>query len=119
MKIIDPVRKVYSKESLNEMVANCKKYPNYRVLVVFPNYKELTVAFITFPTEDYLPFKVHVDDRNQEVELSRENGSWIRLTTSRDGFLGCRVNALLASELTDKSILDTVYVSMLYPYHIK
>lgn len=119
MKIIDPVRKVYSKESLNEMVANCKKYPNYRVLVVFSNYKELTVAFTTFPTEDYLGFKVHVDGRNQEVELSHENGSWIRFTTSRDGFLGCRVNALLESELTDKNVLDTVYAPMLYPYCIK
>lgn len=117
--IIEPIRAEYSIESLREAIANCKKYPNYRVLAVFPNYKEAAMSFVVFPTEELLGVSVRINHQRQEINLSCKNGSWIKFLVHTD-YLTCgyRVNTLLESPLVSKNTLDSVYAPMLIPYRV-
>lgn len=116
--IIEPIRAEYSIESLREAIANCKEYPNYRVLAVFPNYKEAAMSFVVFPTEELLGVSVHINHQKREINLSCKNGSWIKFIISCENSIGLRVHTLLESALVSKSTLDNTYAPMLIPYRV-
>lgn len=117
--IIEPIRAEYSIESLREAIANCKKYSNYRVLAVFPNYKEVAMSFVVFPTEELLGVSVRINHQRQEINMSCKNGSWIKFLVHGDYVThGFRVNTLLESPLVSKSTLDNIYAPMLIPYRV-
>ena len=117
--IIEPIRAEYSIESLREAIANCKKYPNYRVLAVFPNYRKAAMSFVVFPTEELLGVSVRINHQRQEINMSCKNGSWIKFLVHGDYVThGFRVNTLLESPLVSKSTLDNIYAPMLIPYRV-
>lgn len=107
MKIMNPIHKKYSLDTMREIIYYCCNYPCFQALVVFADIKELRECCRQIPNVKYVC-------KHEQGHMFFDNQSKITLALNKDWVAtGLRINALLHSNHVDCK----TYTPYLVPYY--